>query len=103
MDVGVARGYIMALMVFMQNIHVFNCRSEKKSIFRTNPFGNPFVLVAVFGSIGLQLIIMHVPFLSHILKTEPISAHHMLMLFLIAVPILVLMEIFKLIRKKKYE
>jgi len=102
MDVNVARGYIMALMVFMQNIHVFNCRSEKKSIFKTNPFSNPFVLVAIFGSIGLQLIIMNVPFLSHILKTEPISAYHMLLLFLMALPIIIVMEVFKIIRKKKY-
>ena len=102
MDVGVARGYIMALMVFMQNIHVFNCRSEKKSVFKTNPFSNPFILVAIFGSIGLQLIIMNVPFLSHLLKTEPISASHMFMLFLMAIPVIVLMEIFKVVRKKKY-
>jgi len=102
MDVGVARGYIMALMVFMQNIHVFNCRSEKKSVFKNNPFNNPFILVAIFGSIGLQLIIMHVPLLSHLLKTEPISASHMLMLFLMAIPVIVLMEIFKVVRKKKY-
>ena len=102
MDVSVARGYIMALMVFMQNIHVFNCRSEKKSVFKTNPFSNPFILVAIFGSIGLQLIIMNVPFLSHILRTEPISASHMFMLFLMAIPVIVLMEIFKVVRKKKY-
>jgi magnesium-transporting ATPase (P-type) len=103
MDVNVARGYIMALMVFMQNIHVFNCRSEKKSVFKTNPFSNPFILVAIFGSIGLQLIIMNVPFLSHILKTEPISAQHMLLLFLMALPIIVVMEVFKIARKKKYK
>lgn len=103
MDISVARGYIMALMVFMQNVHVFNCRSEKKSIFKTNPFKNLFVLVAVFGSIGLQLIIMHVPFLSHILKTEPICVKHMLLLFATALPILILMEMFKLVRKKKYK
>jgi magnesium-transporting ATPase (P-type) len=102
MDVNIARGYIMALMVFMQNIHVFNCRSEKKSVFKTNPFSNPFVLVAIFGSIGLQLIIMNVPFLSHILKTEPISASHMLVLFFMAVPIIIVMEIYKIIRKRKY-
>ena len=34
MDVSLARGYIMVLMVFMQNIHVLNCRSEKQSVFK---------------------------------------------------------------------
>jgi len=102
MDVNVARGYIMTLMVFMQNIHVFNCRSEKHSIFKSNPFKNPLIIVAVVGSIGLQLIIMHVPVLSHLLKTESVSALHMLWLFLTAIPILIVMEVFKFIRKKKY-
>jgi len=102
MDVNVARGYIMTLMVFMQNIHVFNCRSEKHSIFKSNPFKNPLIIVAVVGSIGLQLIIMHVPILSHLLKTESVSALHMLWLFLTAIPILIVMEVFKFIRKKKY-
>lgn len=99
-DINVARGYVMALMVFIQNIHVFNCRSEKKSIFKTNPFKNIFVPIAIVLSIGLQLIIMHVPFLSHILKTEPIDLTHMLILFALALPILVLMELFKLIVRK---
>ena len=100
-DVVVARGYIMTLMVFMQNIHVFNCRSEKKSILKIKPFKNVFVPLAIVLSIGLQLIIMYVPFLSHILKTEAISGKNMFILFLLALPILVLMEIFKLIRRKK--
>ena len=101
MNITVARGYIMALMVFMQNIHAINCRSEKKSIFKTNHLKNIFVPIAVIGSIGLQLIIMNVPFLSHILKTEPIDFKHMLILFLMSLPILVLMEVFKLINQKK--
>lgn len=102
MDENVARGYVMALMVFIQNIHVFNCRSEKKSIFKTNPFKNIFVPIAIVLSIGLQLIIMYVPFLSHILKTEPIDFVHMLILIGLAIPILIIMELFKLfVRNKK--
>ena len=102
MDVDIARGYVMTLMVFIQNIHAINCRSKKKSIFKINMFSNKLFLVAVFGSIGLQLLIMNIPFLSHILKVEPINASHMILLFALSLPILLLMEIFKLIRKKKY-
>ena len=101
MNITIARGYIMALMVFIQNIHVFNCRSEKKSIFKINPFNNLFILIAVFGSIGLQLLIMNVPFLSHILKVERISISHMILLFIFSLPILLLMEIYKYIKSKK--
>ena len=100
LDLLIARGYIMTLMVFMQNIHAFNCRSEKKSIFKINPFKNLFVPLAIVLSIGLQLLIMNVPFLSHILKTEPINAKHMLILFVLSLPILILMELFKICRKR---
>ncbi len=102
MDAHVARGYIMALMVFIQNIHVFNCRSEKKSIFKTNPFKNIFVPIAIASSIGLQIIIMNVPFLSHLLKVEPINIKYMLILFALALPILLLMEVYKLVIRKKH-
>ncbi len=95
MEVTTARGYVMALMVFMQNIHVFNCRSEKESVFKIKMFSNWFVPVAVFSSIFLQVLIMEVPFLSHIMKTESISWDRMLLLLIISLPILLIMEVFK--------
>lgn len=99
MDVGVARGYVMALMVFMQNIHVFNCRSERQSVFKTKLFSNIFVPIAVFSSILLQIIIMEVPFLSTLMKTQSISWNHLIILLLVSMPILVVMEIFKFIKR----
>ena len=89
----------MALMVFLQNIHVFNCRSEKESTFKIKIFSNPFVPFAVFSSIFLQILIMEVPFLSHIMKTESISWEVMLLLILISIPIIPLMEVFKYIKR----
>lgn len=101
MDTTLARGYIMALMVFMQNIHVFNCRSEKKSTFKISLSSNWFVSIAVFLSIGLQILIMEVPFLSHFLSTESIPVNHLILLLLAALPILVVMELFKLLKRSK--
>ena len=98
-DVTSARGYVMALMVFIQNIHVFNCRSEKESTFKIKLFSNPFVPFAVFSSIFLQILIMEVPFLSHIMKTESISWQVMLLLILISIPIILVMEIFKYVKR----
>ena len=100
-EVSTARGYVMALMVFMQNIHVFNCRSEKQSAFRIKLFSNWFVPFAVFSSILLQIIIMEVPFLSHIMKTESISVSNLVLLLLVSLPVLLVMEIFKSFKRNK--
>ena len=53
-----ARGYIMVLMVFIQNIHVLNCRSEKTSAFKMPLKNNPLVIITIISTIILQLIVM---------------------------------------------
>lgn len=100
MPINLARGYIMALMVFIQNIHVFNCRSEDKSSFTIPLKNNPFIVFTVFLSIILQILVMEIPFLSTFLKTEPVPYHHMFILFNIGLTVLIVMEIYKLLQKK---
>ncbi len=98
-DISLARGYIMVLMVFIQNIHVFNCRSEEESAFNIPLRKNPFIMITAFGSILLQIIVMEVPVFSKYLKTSSIEYSHMFMLLLFALGILIVMEIFKMIRQ----
>ncbi len=100
MDLTLARGYIMALMVFMQNVHVFNCRHEKKSTFKIKLSSNLLVPLAVISAIVLQIIIMEVPVLSHFMKTESIPYMDLFKLLLAALPILFIMETFKYIRRR---
>ena len=97
MNVSLARGYIMTLMVFIQNIHVFNCRSEHKSAFITPIKNNYLIIGGVIVSVLLQIIVMEVPFFSQALQTTKIPFIHMLILFFIASLVLIIMEAYKLI------
>ena len=90
----------MALMVFIQNIHVFNCRSEKKSAFSVPLKENLMIVFAVFSSIALQFLVMEIPFLSTFLKTSSIPFLHLTFLFTISLVILIVMEIYKTIKYK---
>ena len=101
MDVEYARGYILALMVFMQNIHVLNCRSERKSVFKNGFKKNPFVLFTILGSILLQIVVMEVEFLSAFLQTHRVENAHLLILFLLAMPVLLIVEIYKYFKNKR--
>ena len=98
MDVSASRGYIMALMVFIQNIHVFNCRSEAGSAFSIPLKSNKLIVCGVFASILLQVIVMEVPFMSKFLQTSSIPILHLVYLFLIATIVLFIMEIYKKIK-----
>ena len=101
LDINVARGYIMMLMVAIQNIHVFNCRSETESAFNISLKSNPFIVITVFGSILLQIIVMETPLLNNLLKVSSIPYSHIFMLMLIGLVILIIMEIYKILRYSK--
>ena len=98
MDVSVARGYIMALMVFIQNIHVFNCRSEKRSAFSVPLKSNKLIVVGVICSVLLQVIVMESSILSQFLQTSSIPVMDLIYLVLIASIVLIMMEIYKFVR-----
>lgn len=99
-NVIVARGYIMALMVFMQNIHVLNCRSEKTSAFKMNLKKNLWVPVVIIGSIILQIIVMENNVLSSFLKTSSVPFAEMIKLLGFSLIILFVVEIYKAFKRK---
>ncbi len=95
-----ARSYILVLMVFIQNMHVLNCRSEINSIFSKKIHKNHFVMFSIISAIILQFIIMNVPVLSHLLQANTVPIKHMINLFGLSLSILLLMEVYKLIVRK---
>ena len=101
MEIKLARGYILLLMVFMQNVHVFNCRSERDSAFSIPIKNNYFIVVAIIIVLGIQTLVSEVPFLSHILKVEPIPIKSAIVLFVLALPIIAVMDTYKAIKKNK--
>lgn len=93
-----ARNGTLLLMVLFENIHVFNSRSESRSIFRQPFFSNPILL---FGTVVAQLIhigAMYTPWVSDVLRIQPVSAQHWTELLGLAITVLVAMELHKALR-----
>ena len=99
-DILVARGYILLLMVFMQNFHVFNCRSERKSAFENKLKNNKILAFSIISSLLLQIIVMEIDRLANLLQTTSIPYLHMLILILLACPIIFVMELYKYLKNK---
>ena len=57
-------------IVVFELMLVFNSRQEGKSWLETNPFSNPWLVVAVLVSFGLQLAAIYVPFLDPVFGTH---------------------------------
>ena len=101
MDTSVARGYIVMLMVFMQNMHVLNCRSEDKSFYKVPLRTNPFIVFSIVSAIILQIIFAEVDTLSKFLQTSSIPIMHLIYLLILSTVILLVVEIYKKIRYSK--
>jgi len=99
--ISTSRGYVMALMVFIQNIHVFNCRSEKESAFSVPLKTNKVVILSFIASVSLQIIVMENSLLSSFLKTTSLSVFEIIYLFVLAIFILLLVELYKALRYGK--
>ncbi|MCD8107896.1 MAG: cation-translocating P-type ATPase [Oscillospiraceae bacterium] len=84
-----ARTCALVTLIASQLIHVFECRSERKSVFRMNPLENPALILAVLVSAGVTAMCIYVPFLSVAMETTPLILLEMAwsLLFAAAVPI----------------
>lgn len=80
MDLRTCRTLALSTLVLSQLIHVFECRSERHSIFEINPFTNIYLLLAVFVSIIMLLIIVYVPFFQGIFHTVELKINHWLII-----------------------
>ena len=98
-DIMYARSVIMMLMVVIQNINVLNCRSEKKSIFKTSLKTNPLIIFVIIVSILLQILISVIPFTSHIFKIVPLSIITILKIFVLSLIVIIVFETYKIIKK----
>ena len=73
MSLEACRTLALGTLVLSQLIHVFECRSEKLSLFEINPFTNLYLIGAVGASVLMLLGIIYIPFLQGIFHTIPLQ------------------------------
>ncbi|MFQ5987318.1 MAG: calcium-translocating P-type ATPase, SERCA-type [Dehalococcoidia bacterium] len=89
------RTMIFTSTVLFELFFVFNCRSENRSVFRTNIFQNKKLVLAVALSFLLHLAVIYVPFFQPLFKTVPLNASDWLIILAMSSSgLLILPEIF---------
>ena len=93
----------LAAIVVTQVGIVFNCRTERTSIFRVGLFSNRLVLLGIACEITLLCILIYVPFLHEVFNTAPIGLSQWGFLFIWPIIVVLLDEIRKAILRKNYK
>ncbi len=88
----------VSVLAISQLFHAVGMRDVRRSIFRMNPFSNPFLIGAVLLGIALQAAIVALPPLNAFFSTVPLNAGHWLLVFALALLPLVCHEIIVFVR-----
>jgi len=96
-----ARTIAVTTMVLFQFFQAWNSRSELQSIFRINPFSNPFLFYSMVAAFLAQLAVVYVPALQWVFRTEPLNGADWVQIVLIALTVVVAVEVDKAIRRHK--
>ena len=86
----VARTAALFTLVLSQLIHVFECKSEEKTLFTVNFLSNPFLLLAVLLSGIVIAAAIYLPVLQIVFSTVPLTLKQLGIsaAFSLAVPVL---------------
>lgn len=83
-------------------LRAYSARSEQKSVFKMNLFGNSFLHKSVLASLVFLAAAVYVPFLQPVFKTQPLTAFEMSLALLLAVIPMLGGEAAKLITKNMH-
>lgn len=87
----------LTVLAVFQWFNAWNCRSQIKSIFTSNPFSNKFLIGATGMIIGLQLLAVYNPFFQKVLRTVPLVGKDWLIIISVAFSIVFFEELRKIV------
>ncbi|MGL4849133.1 MAG: calcium-translocating P-type ATPase, PMCA-type [Clostridium sp.] len=99
MDLDTCRTVALSTLVMSQLFHVFECRSERHSIFEIKIFSNPYLVFAVLVSVSMLMAVLYVPFLQGIFHTVPLLLKHWTIVLCFSGTIALINSIYLFIKK----
>jgi Ca2+-transporting ATPase len=90
-DVAQWQTMVFTVLVFSQLVHSMAVRSETRSLFSIGLLTNRPLIGALLLSVALQLMLIYVPWLQGVFRTQPLTASQLVIVF--SVPLMVLLAV----------
>lgn len=95
-----ARTVAFTVMVVVQLVHAFNCRSERWSLFQLGVGTNRALVWAVLLSLAIQIAVLTVPAASSVFKAAPLPIEDWVLMGAAGLVPLIVMELTKIFRRQ---
>jgi|GEM_PF-50652 len=96
-SVALAQTVAFTAIIILEKVNVFNYRSLHAPLFTIGVFSNKWLIAAWIATISLQVAAVYTPFLQGLLHTVPLKWEDWLLIFGIALPLLFIVEGYKMI------
>lgn len=100
-DLALARTMAFCVIIFSQLFYVFECRSERYSIFELGLFSNVYLVGAVLLSSLMQVAVVYIPFLSGIFHTVPLSFGHWILIIILSAGTSLLQGLYRTVKIRR--
>lgn len=90
-----AQTMTLLTLVFFQWFNALNCRSTKKSVFTLGLFSNPWLSAACGFVIGLQVIMIYLPWMNTVFRTTPLGLEHWIITCAVGSSVFIVHEAYK--------
>ncbi len=99
-NVALAQTAAFTAIIILEKMNVFNFRSLRLPMYSIGFFSNPWLLLAWSVTVGSQVAAVYFPPLQRMLHTVPLRLEDWGLIFAVALPIFIVMELYKLIEYK---
>jgi Ca2+-transporting ATPase len=91
----------LTILAVFQWFNAWNCRSEKESIFKMNPWSNKWLIAGTIAAFAFQLLAVYHPFFQKFLRTTALDLSEWLVIVSFAASIVLVEEMRKFIWRHK--
>jgi Ca2+-transporting ATPase len=97
-SLAVARTTAVNVIVLVEAVYLFNCRSLNRPLLAIGPFANRWAVIGAAAMVGAQLLFTYAPWMNRLFHTAPIPLESWLRITAVASTVFAVVEIEKWIR-----
>ena len=90
----------LSVLVVIEMLNALNALSEDNSLLVMPPWINPYLILAIIGSIGSHFLIVYVPFLQSIFGICYLGVEEWILVFAFSAPVILVDEILKVVGRQ---
>lgn len=90
----------LSVLVVIEMLNALNALSEDGSLLTMPPWSNPYLIIAIFVSIGMHFVILYVEPLAAIFRVKPLDFQEWMLVLAFSVPVIFIDEVLKIFGRK---